>query len=72
MSSAASRFQDILKKRMDPRKETSDRPSEPPADLDSYRRVTGVIPESFWDMPMPADPTASVRAAMTEERNSRP
>lgn len=71
MSNAASRFQDILKRRMDPRKERPARFPEPPENIERYRRVTGVLPESFWDMPMPADPAASVRAALTEERNSR-
>lgn len=72
MSNAASRFRDILKRRLDPREEEPARSSKPPADIDRYRRVTGVLPESFWEMPMPADPTASVRGALTEERNSRP
>lgn len=72
MSSAARRFRDVLKRRVDPRKEEPARSPEPSENLGRYRRVTGVLPPDFWDMPMPADHTASVRAALTEERNSRP
>jgi len=72
MSNAASRFQDILKRRVDPRKEKPARSAGPPENLERYRRVTGVLPESFWDMPMPDDPEASVRSALAEERDSRP
>jgi hypothetical protein len=71
MSNAAIRFQDILKRRTDPRKEKPDRPTELPENLERYRRVTAVLPESFWDMPMPDDPEASVRAALAEERDSQ-
>jgi hypothetical protein len=71
MSNAAIRFQDILKRRMDPRKEKPFRSLDPSEDLERYRRVTGVLPEAFWDMPMPDDPEASVRAALAEERDSQ-
>lgn len=72
MSNAASQFRDVLQRRVDPRKEEPARSSESPEDLERYRRVTGVLPESFWDMPMPEDPAASVRAALIEERESQP
>jgi len=72
MSNAASRFEDILKRRIDSRKGRPARSTGPPEQLERYRRVTGVLPEGFWEMPMPNDPEASVRAALTEERDSRP
>lgn len=72
MSDAALHFRDVLKRRMDPRKEKPARSPEPPGNLERRRRVTGVLPESFWDMPMPEDPEASVRVALAEERESRP
>jgi hypothetical protein len=55
---------------MDPRKDKPARRSESPENLERYRRVTGVLPESFWDMPISEDPVASVRAALIEERES--
>ncbi len=33
------------------------------------RLGSGHIPESFWDLPRPADPEAKVRAAVLEERD---
>lgn len=72
MSNAASQFRDILKRRVDPRKDEPARYPESSEDLERYRRVTGVLPEGFWDMPMPNDPSASVRAALIEERESQP
>jgi hypothetical protein len=72
MSSAASQFRDVLMRRVDPRKDEPARHSGSSEDLKRYRRVTGVLPEDFWDMPMPDDPAASVRAALIEERESQP
>ena len=72
MSDAAIRFQDVLKRRVDPRKERPASPPEPPENPERHRRVTGLLPEDFWGMPMPEDPEASVRTALAEERDNRP
>lgn len=72
MGDAAIRFQDVLKRRVDPRKERLAGPPEPIENLERHRRVTGILPDGFWDMPMPEDPEASVRAALAEERDNRP
>lgn len=32
------------------------------------RRGTGRLPEGFWDLPRPEDPTDSVRQALEEDR----
>lgn len=72
MSDAALRFQDVLKRRMDPRKERPVGLPKTPENLERHRRITGVLPDSFWDAPMPEDPEASVRAELAEERDSRP
>lgn len=72
MSNAALKFRDILMQRFDPRQEKppSAKPeSTPPEKIEPHRRETGLLPESFWDMPMPDDPDASIRAALIEERN---
>lgn len=71
MSDAALNFQDILKRRVDPRKDKPARAPKPSGYPDRRRRVTGLLPESFWDLPMPDDPKASVRAALAEERDDR-
>lgn len=72
MNHAASQFRDVLKRRVDPRRDEFARHSGSPEDPERYRRVTGVLPEGFWDMPLPDDPAASVRAALIEERESQP
>lgn len=33
------------------------------------KRGTGELPASFWDLPMPEDPSDSVRRALEEDRN---
>lgn len=72
MSDAVLHSRDVSKRRMDPRKEEPASPPESPGNLERRRHVTGVLPESFWNMQMPEDPEASVRVALVEERESRP
>lgn len=39
--------------------------------LGEVRLGTGHIPEDFWDLPRPEDPTGFVRQALLEDREDR-